>query len=240
MWAGIAQIVWVNFFRRGFMRTQLFSSGMTVGGWLASAALAMSLSSVTHAETTIEGTPTTAVEANRYYGFQSWATDTDGRTVTYSIKNKPAWATFSTEYGHLYGVPPTSAVGDYADIVISASDGVSTASLPAFSISVTGTASSSSSGGSSSSGTGSGSATVNWQPPTQNSNGTSITNLAGYTIKYGTSATNLSSSVKVANAGLTSYVVENLGAGTYYFAVTAYNSAGESSSVSNVASKTIK
>lgn len=231
------------------MRTQLFSSGVTVGGWLASAALAMSISTVTHAETTINGTPATAVEATRYYGFQSWATDTDGRTVTYFIKNKPSWATFSTQYGHLYGIPPSSAVGTYPDIVISASDGVSSASLPPFTISVTGTAPPSSGSGGSSGGSGSsggttssttGSATVSWQPPTANTNGTAITNLAGYVIEYGTSATNLSTTVKVANAGLTSFVVENLAAGTYYFGVTAYNSAGETSTVSNVASKTVK
>ncbi len=234
------------------MRTQLCSSGMTVGGWLASAALAMSLSTVTHATTSIFGTPTNAVEAERYYGFQSWATDTDGKTVSYSIKNKPSWATFDTRYGHLYGVPPTSAIGNYKDIVISASDGVSQASLPPFSISVTGTAPASGSGtssGGTSGGSGSsggsttpttGSATVNWHPPTANTNGTAITNLSGYIIKYGTSSTNLSTTVKVTNAGLTSYVVENIPAGTYYFGVEAYNSAGETSSVSNVASKKIQ
>jgi hypothetical protein len=231
------------------MRTQLFSTGATVGGWLASVALATSFATIAHASTTISGTPITTVEATRYYGFQSWATDTDGRTVTYSIQNKPSWATFDTQYGHLYGVPPTSAVGTYNDIVISASDGVSKSTLPAFSIAVTGTGTSSSSGGSSGSSGGSGgstgsttgSATVSWQPPTANTNGSAITNLAGYTISYGTSASNLSTSVKVANAGLTSYVVENLTAGTtYYFGVTAYNSAGESSKVSNVASKKIQ
>jgi hypothetical protein len=226
------------------MRTQLFSSGMTIGGWLASVALAMSLATVGHASTSIAGVgaPPTSVAVTYYYGFQTWATDTDGRAVTYSIANKPSWATFNTQYGHLYGTPPTSAVGTYNGIVISASDGVSSASLPAFSITVTGPGSSSSSGSSGgSTGSTTGSATVNWQPPTANTNGSAITNLAGYTISYGTSAANLSSSVKVANAGLTSYVVENLTAGTtYYFGVAAYNSAGETSKVSNVASKTIQ
>jgi hypothetical protein len=223
------------------MRTQSFSSGMT-GGLLVSAALAMSISTVTHATTSIFGTPTTTVEATRYYGFQSWATDTDHRTVTYSIKNKPDWATFNTEYGHLYGIPTAANVGTYKDIVISASDGVSEATLSAFSITVTGTGTSSSSGSSGSTGTSTttGSATVNWHPPTDNTNGTTISNLAGFTIEYGTSADNLTSTVKVANPGLTSYVIENLPAGTYYFGVVAYNSAGETSSVSNVASKTIK
>jgi hypothetical protein len=226
------------------MRTQLFSSGMTIGGWLASVALAMSLATVGHASTSIAGVgaPPTSVAVTYYYGFQTWATDTDGRAVTYSIANKPSWATFNTQYGHLYGTPPTSAVGTYNGIVISASDGVSSASLPAFSITVTGPGSSSSSGSSGgSTGSTTGSATVNWQPPTANSNGTAITNLAGYTISYGTNASNLSSSVKVTNPGLTSYVIENLTAGTtYYFGVSAYNSAGETSKVSNVASKKIQ
>ena len=160
--------------------------------------------------------------------------------MTYSIANKPSWATFDTKYGHLYGVPTAANVGTYKNIVISASDGVSNASLPAFSITVTGPGSSSGSGSSGGSTTTTGAATVNWHPPTQNTNGSTITNLAGYTIVYGTNKSNLTSSVKLANPGLTSYVVENLAAGTYYFGVTAYNSAGGSSAVSGIVSKTIK
>jgi hypothetical protein len=229
------------------MRTQIFSSGKTVGGWLASAAFAMSIASVTHATTTIEGvgSPPTSVDVERWYGFQSWATDTDGRAVSYSIKNKPSWATFDTTYGHLYGIPPTSAAGTYANIVISASDGISQASLPAFSIVVVGQGGSTSGGGGSGGTTtpppssGQGSATVSWQPPTTNTNGSAINNLAGYTIYYGTSASSYST-VKVANPGLTSYTISNLAPGAYSFAVVAYNSAGESSQYSSVATKTIK
>ena len=232
------------------MRTQLFSSGMTIGGWLASVALAMSLATVGHASTSITGVgaPPTSVKVSYYYGFQTWATDTDGRAVTYSIVNKPSWATFDTQYGHLYGTAPASAVGTYAGIVISASDGVSSASLPAFSITVTGPGSSSSSGSSgSSSGSGgstsstTGSATVNWHPPTENTNGTAITNLAGYIVSWGTNPSNLSNSEHLVNPGLTSYVIENLTAGTtYYFGVAAYNSAGQTSTVSSVVSKKIQ
>jgi Putative Ig domain len=221
------------------MRTPLLSSGKAGGGLLAGAVLALSFTTVTHASTSIYGTPTTSVAAARYYGFQSWATDTDHLSVTYSITNKPSWATFDTRYGHLYGVPTAANVGTYSNIVITASDGVSKASLPAFSIQVTGTGSSSGSGGSGGTTT-TGAATVNWHPPTQNTNGSTITNLAGYTIEYGTNKSNLTSSVKLANPGLTSYVIENLAAGTYYFGVTAYNSAGGTSTVSSIVSKTIK
>jgi hypothetical protein len=234
------------------MRTQILSSGKIVGGLLASAVLAMSFSSVSFAGTTIYGTPAASVTATRYYGFQSWATDTDHKSVTYTIKNKPSWATFDARYGHLYGVPSASSVGTYSNIVITASDGVSSASLPAFAITVksagggTGTTSGSGSGSGGSTGGGSGgttsssgSVTVNWTPPTLNTNGSALTNLAGYTISYGTSASNLSSSVKVATTGVTSYVIDNLPAGTYYFGVTAYSSAAQTSTVSHVVSKTI-
>ena len=227
------------------MRTKFFSSGMSVGGILASAALAMSVATVTHAETSIYGTPNTTATAARWWAFQPWATDTDHRSVTYTIRNKPYWASFDSRYGHLYGVPAAANVGTYSNIVITASDGVSSASLPAFSLTVNAPGSSSGTGGTTGGGSGgttptTGSATVNWAPPTQNTNGSALTNLAGYTINYGTSASQLTSTVKVANAGLTSYVIENLPAGTYYFGVEAYNSAGQTSSVSNVVSKTIK
>lgn len=216
------------------MRTLFAFFGKTGGGLLASAVLAMSLSTVSHATTTISGTPKTSVAANGWYAFQSWASDNDGRAVTYSIQNKPAWATFDTKYGHLYGIPTSANVGTYASIVISASDGLSSASLPAFSITVTGTAS----GGTTSTTTGS--ALLQWHPPTTNTNGSTLTNLAGYTIKYGTNASSLSSTVKVANAGLTSYQIDGLAAGTYYFAISAYNSSGATSSLSSLVSKTVK
>jgi hypothetical protein len=226
------------------MRTQILSSGKIAGGLLASAVLAMSFSSVSFAGTSIYGTPSTSVTATRYYGFQTWATDTDHKSVTYTIKNKPSWATFNASYGHLYGIPSASSVGTYSNIVITASDGVSSASLPAFAITVksdgsTGTTSGSGSSGSGGTTSSSGSVTVNWTPPTLNTNGSALTNLAGYTIAYGTSASELTSTVKVATTGVTSYVIDNLPAGTYYFGVTAYSSAGQVSTVSNVASKTI-
>jgi len=224
------------------MRTLSYVSGKNAGGVLASAVLAISLSTVGHATTTISGVgaPPSSVAVNRYYGFQAWATDNTGRAVTYSIKNKPAWATFDTRYGHLYGIPTTASVGTYSSIVISATDGLTTASLPAFNIAVTGTGTSTSGGGSTGGTTGSGSATVHWNPPTSNTNGSTITNLAGYLITYGTSATSLSKSVKLTNPGLTSYMITGLSTGTYYFAVSAYNSAGQTSSLSNLASKTIQ
>ena len=84
-----------------------------------------------------------------------------------------------------------------------------------------------------------GSATLDWTPPTANSDGSALTNLAGYTVYYGTSPDNLTQSVKVSNPGLTAYTVSNLTSGTWYFAVASYSSAGVESTLSGVISTTI-
>ena len=81
-------------------------------------------------------------------------------------------------------------------------------------------------------------ATLDWMPPTENSDGSVLTNLAGYTVYYGTSPDNLSQSVKVTNPGLTAYAVTGLSSGTWYFAVTAYSAEGvESTRTSTVSTK---
>jgi hypothetical protein len=80
---------------------------------------------------------------------------------------------------------------------------------------------------------------VTWTAPTANTNGSALTDLAGYTIYYGTSPTALTKSVSVANAGATDQVVQGLTGGTWYFAVTAYTSGGLQSSYSTVISRTI-
>jgi hypothetical protein len=73
-------------------------------------------------------------------------------------------------------------------------------------------------------------ATLDWLPPTENSDGSVLTNLAGYTVYYGTSPDNLAQSVKVTNPGLTAYAVTGLTSGIWYFAVTSYSADGVESS----------
>jgi len=85
----------------------------------------------------------------------------------------------------------------------------------------------------------SGSATLNWSPVTQNTNGTLVTDLAGYTVHYGVSPVALSSTVVLSDPNQTTYVVGQLGAGTWYFAVSAYTTGGVQGELSNVAAKTI-
>ena len=76
-------------------------------------------------------------------------------------------------------------------------------------------------------------------PPTANSDGSTLTDLAGYTVYYGTSPDSLTQSVKISNPGLTAYTVSNLTSGTWYFAVTSYSATGVESSRSGVISAKI-
>jgi len=190
--------------------------------------ITVSAASTSNSAPKISGTPSTSVGVGSAYSFTPTASDSNGDSLTFSISNKPAWASFSTSTGRLSGTPTDAQVGTYSNIVIRVSDGKVTTSLPAFSISV------------SASGSGSGSATLSWTAPTRNTDGSTLSNLAGYRIVYGTSSSSLSRTIQVTNPGLTTYVVQNLSPGTYYFAVRSYSSTGVESSNSSVASKTIR
>ncbi len=174
---------------------------------------------------TISGTPPTAVNVGASYTFTPTATDTAGKPLTFSIQNQPSWAAFSSATGTLSGTPASANAGTYSNIVISASDGVAQASLPAFSVAVNQVSN--------------GTATINWTPPLYNVDGSALTDLAGYRIYYGTATNSLTQTIQVTNVGAASYTVSNLTSGTWYFGVTAYNSAGTESALSNIGSKAI-
>jgi hypothetical protein len=174
----------------------------------------------------ISGTPPTSVTVGTVYSFQPIASDPNGAKLTFSINVKPSWTSFDTTNGRLSGTPQAANVGTVSNIVITASDGKASASLPAFSISVTQAQSNS--------------VTLSWQPPMQNTDGSALTNLAGYRIKYGTNPSALSQTIQIANPGQTTYVFTNLAPGTYYFGTLAYTVTGTQSQLSSLASKTIQ
>ena len=86
----------------------------------------------------IGGTPSGSVTAGRSYSFTPSASDPEGRLLTFSITNKPVWASFSSASGRLSGSPGSGRIGRYSSIVITVSDGQASASLPPFSIDVVG------------------------------------------------------------------------------------------------------
>lgn len=172
----------------------------------------------------ISGSPATSVNAGGNYTFSPVASDADGNALTFGIANKPSWATFNPANGQLTGVPTAANVGTFSGISISVSDGAATATLGSFAITVTQVSL--------------GRATLSWTPPTQNSDGTALTNLSGYRIYYGTSSANLTQTISIDNIGVTTYVLENLSPATWYFAVKAVANSVESD-LSNVASKVV-
>ena len=86
---------------------------------------------------TISGTPASTVFAGNNYSFRPTATDADNDPLTFSVTNKPDWASFNSTNGRLHGTPASSDTGVYGGIEISVSDGSETASLGPFSIEVT-------------------------------------------------------------------------------------------------------
>ena len=86
--------------------------------------------------------------------------------------------------------------------------------------------------------TGTGSARLTWVKPTKNTNGTTLTNLTGYKVYWGKTRGAYTNSTIVSSAAATSYTVNSLGSGTWYFVVTTIAGSVESTQ-SNVASKVI-
>lgn len=174
---------------------------------------------------TISGNPPPAVTVGSNYTFTPTASDPDGDSLTFSIENRPTWATFDASTGTLSGTATLGAEGTYADIRITVSDGSLSASLPQFSVDVTQIAL--------------GSATLSWTAPTQNTDGSPLDDLTAYKIYYGVNQGTYPNQIRIDNPGVTTYVVENLSPNTYFFVTTAVNSIGVESAFSNMASKTV-
>jgi hypothetical protein len=160
------------------------------------------------------------------YVFTPTANDPDGDTITFAITNKPRWASFDTSTGQLSGQPLLSDEGLYSNVSISVSDGTATSSLPAFSIEVTQTAL--------------GAMILSWTAPTENTDGSALTDLAGFKLYYGTSAGSYTHQVRIDNPSISTYLIDNLLPKTYYVVATSFNQAGVESSYSNMAIKTVE
>jgi hypothetical protein len=175
----------------------------------------------------ITGAPAKIATVGQAYRFQPRAVNVSkGRSLRFTIANKPSWASFDAASGELSGTPTEHQVGLFPAIQIGLTAGTVRASLPAFSITVVPPASAAANAATDA-------VTIFWQAPTDNTDGSFLTNLSGYKIYYGGASGEYSSSIDIPNPGLTSYVVQDLRPGHYYFAVTAYTSAGVESGFSS-------
>jgi hypothetical protein len=145
--------------------------------------------------------------------------------LVFSISNKPAWTTFDQETGRLTGTPREADVGIYTGITIVVSDGYTSTALPSFEIEVVQHAS--------------GLVTLSWTPPTENEDGSTLEDLAGYRIYMGRNPNSLSRVIVLNNPGLTRYVIENLSPATWHFAMTSVNGEGRESHKSAVVKKDV-
>jgi len=177
---------------------------------------------------TIGGSPKTTVTAGSAYAFSPSVSDPGKEALSFSIQNKPDWASFSIASGALSGTPSASQAGVYGDILISVSDGSRSVSLPAFAITVTTPVVKNT-----------GVAALSWTAPATNTDGSALTDLAGYYVYYGSAPGSMTQSIQLPSPTETSYSFSSLPAGTWYFGVVAYTSAGTQSSVSGTAQITI-
>ncbi|MFA7386480.1 MAG: putative Ig domain-containing protein [Thiohalobacteraceae bacterium] len=177
----------------------------------------------------ISGAPATSVDAGSAYAFTPAAMDLDGDNLTFSITNRPAWASFNSATGRLSGTPTESNVGTYGNIVIRVSDGQASAQLAPFSISVN------------SAEPVSRDVTLGWVAPATRADGSalSLSQIASFRIRYGTSAGNYTSSVNVSDPSATTHTIQGMAPATYYFVVTAIDVDGQESEYSGAVNTTV-
>jgi hypothetical protein len=176
----------------------------------------------------ISGTPPTSVVEGEFYSFTPTASDPDGDTLIFSISGQPAWANFDTATGTVSGIPALSDLGVYRDIIIQVSDGNHIASLSPFSITVA-------------TAMAAGWADLSWEIPTARTDGSELpaNEIAGYRIWLGTRSDDLHVVADLNDGSVSSYTVTDLSAGTYYFAVTVYDTDNIESGFSAIVSMTV-
>jgi truncated hemoglobin YjbI len=179
----------------------------------------------------ISGTPATTAEVGQFYSFTPTVVASAGSSLTYAVANKPAWTQFSTATGALSGTPSTGSAATDANIVVSVSNGAQSAALPAFKITVQPALVTPAVAGT---------ASLSWSQTTENTDGSRLTNLAGYVVRYGTSSTALNTQISVPSASATGVEITNLSPGNWYFGVAAINTANVESQFSAIVGKTIQ
>jgi len=159
------------------------------------------------------------------YSFTPTASDADGDALTFSIEMRPLWASFDPATGSLTGTPEATDIGTSPDVTVSVSDGTDSASLAPFDLEVQQIQL--------------GSATVSWDIPTTNADGSDLDDLAGFNIHYGLASGNYSDTEVINDNTATFAVITDLQPGTWYFAVSAFDHAGNRSALSAEANKVI-
>ena len=185
----------------------------------------------------ITGTPAAAFSGQAYKFKPTVTGAAKGKTLTFKSKDVPGWAKFDAKTGTVTGTPGKADANQRDTMYIVVKDGVSTAWMmvtikvregkKAPAVAVTAPVVKKA-------------VTLTWKAPNANIDNTPINStLAGYRVVYGTAADKMNTKLEVAGAAMTSIRVEDLTAGTYFFAVKAYNKDGVESDLSTVMWKTL-
>ncbi len=176
----------------------------------------------------LSGTPPEAVTAGDLYLFTPGVEASSETPAVFMIDGLPHWAGFNEINGELYGAPAEEDIGFYDAITISATDGVVETSLPTFSIEVV------------AAGAAQGAVTLSWMPPTENEDGSYLTDLAGYWVYWGNNPGTYTEWMRIDNPGLTAIVIESLVPGSWEFAMTSFNADGVESGLSNAVTRVVE
>lgn len=173
----------------------------------------------------VVGVPAGVAWTDQLYSFQPAVVDPDGDQLEFRIVNAPTWASFDSFTGRLTGTPTPEHTGVSQGITVVVSDGIHVLELPPFSIEVRAQAP--------------GYAVLSWVAPTQNTDGSVLTDLAGFIVRYGSAPDALDAELRIPSPGVAGCELRELAAGDWYFEVSAYNHAGVESDPSGRVYKSI-
>ena len=173
---------------------------------------------------TLSGVAVTTAKTTQPFTYQPVAIDADGDRLTFDVQNKPEWIAFDPATGRIDGTPPAAVAGSTAVMQIVVSYGKASASMD-LSISVLAPVM--------------GAATLAWQAPKTNADGTPLDDLVGYVIRYGQATDALTQTIRIGDPRITSAMVENLPEGVWYFTLSAVNEHGIESDPAGMLAKTI-
>lgn len=174
----------------------------------------------------ISGTPANQVIVGQQWSFQPTISDPNGDRLTVMASYLPAWITLDPNTGFMRGTPTNADMQTWSGIQLRVTDGVNTAWLPSFAVTVM------------AENAGMGNATLSWLPPTESTDGSPV-ELSGYRVVYGQISRNYSYTIEIDNPGITRYLIDGLTSGTWYFAIQAVGTDGYTSELSAEGQKTI-
>jgi hypothetical protein len=179
----------------------------------------------------ISGTPSTTAQVGHVWRFQPNIRSPDGEPYVLEVDQPPPWMaapsmTAVTNQWELFGEPrPEHAGTHWPSIVVRVTDGQTVATLPSFHIAVI------------AEGAATGTVQLRWLAPTERVDGSPIGELASYRLLYGQTSGRYDRIIIIDNPGISRYLVEDLGPGTWYFALVAVTSDGFMSDPSAQVSK---